>query len=106
MGEDNRENNEVDDAVGQRKAKRQELWDKDPESFIHMSELVIGTRLLSSGHLQCVVGVANQMLLEVSATRVQYEAHRVLAAIEAKAKEEAKAKIVKPGGIMNFSRKR
>ncbi len=107
MGEVNCEDNEVsevDDAVSARKAKRQELWDKDPESFIHMSELVIGTRLLSSGKLQCVVGVANQMLLEVSVTRARYEARRVLAALEARAREEAKPKVVPVNEYMNFAR--
>lgn len=90
-----------------RAIKRQELWSADPSQFIHISELVIGTRLLSNGQLQCIVGMPNQLLLEMSCTRIQYEVNKLLTILEVEARRAATPAIVPAkGGIMNFARNR
>src|SRR3990167_9535794 len=87
--------------------KRQKLWSDNPDEFIHISELVIGTRVLPSGQLQCVVGMPNQLLLEMSGTRITYEINKILMALETKARREAQPSIIPAkGGIMNFVRRK
>ena len=87
--------------------KKREAFNANPDEFIHISELIIGTRLLSSGQVQCVIGQPRQLLLEISGTRIQYEINKVLMALETKARREDAAKVqpVK-GGIMNFVRRK
>lgn len=88
----------------ERAINRQKMWSVNPDEFIHISELVIGTRVLPSGQLQCVVGMPNQLLLEMSGTRIQYEINKILTVLEA----EARKKQIVPasGGIMNFVRRK
>lgn len=88
----------------ERVIKRRKLWEENPDDFIHISELVIGTRVLASGQLQCIIGMPNQFLLEMSCTRIQYETQKVLAFLET----EARKKQVMPvkGGIMDFVRRK
>ena len=92
----------------ERAIKRQKLWSVNPDEFLHISELIIGTRVLPSGQVQCVVGMPNQLLLEISGTRIAYEINKILKALEMKARAEATPKIIKSGngGIMNFVRRK
>lgn len=89
----------------ERSIRRRKLWEENPDDFIHVSELVIGTRVLSSGQIQCIVGMPNQLLLEMSCTRINYEVHKILLHLEMEAR---KREIVAPpkGGIINFARRR
>ncbi|MEK7140319.1 MAG: hypothetical protein AAB815_00885 [Patescibacteria group bacterium] len=91
----------------ERSIKRQELWSSNPEDFIHISEIVIGTRVLSNGQLQCIVGMPNQLLLEMSCTRIQYEVNKLLTILEAEARRAAASKVMPAkGGVMDFVRRR
>lgn len=87
-----------------RAVKRQELWAADPDEFIHISEMIIGTRVLSSGQVQCVVGMPDQLLLEISAARIQYEIFKILGVLETQARQKQVVPV--SGGIMNFVRGR
>lgn len=83
--------------------KKREAFNKNPDEFIHLSELVIGTRVLSNGQIQCIVGNPNQLLLEISVGRIQYEVFKTLMVIE----RASQSKIVQPKhGIMDFVRRR
>ncbi len=91
----------------ERAIKRQDLWSANPEQFIHISELVIGTRVLSNGQLQCIVGMPNQLLLEMSGTRISYEINKLLMIMETEARKAATPKVTPvKGGMMNFARNR
>ena len=35
--------------------KKREAFNANPDEFIHIPELIIGTRLLPSGQVQCVI---------------------------------------------------
>ncbi len=88
----------------ERAIKRRKLWDSNPDDFIHISEIVIGTRVLSNGQLQCIVGMPNQLLLEMSCTRIQYEVNKLLTVLETQARRKSIVPV--KGGIMNFVRNR
>lgn len=89
----------------ERAIKRGKLWADNPEDFIHISEIVIGTRVLPSGQVQCVVGMPNQLLLEISFTRIQYEINKILMIQETEARKRQVVPIKNvPGGIFNFVR--
>ncbi len=90
-----------------RAIKRRKLWDANPDDFIHISEIVIGTRVLSNGQLQCIVGMPNQLLLEMSGTRISYEINKLLMIMETEARKAATPKVTPvKGGMMNFARNR
>lgn len=80
---------------------RRKKFEESPEEFIHLSEIVIGTRLLPDGGLQCVIGVGEQLAIEASLSKIQYEGMKVLSLIERS--KQPKVKAVK-GGIMGFVR--
>ena len=86
----------------ERAIKRRKLWEANPDDFIHISEIVIGTRVLSNGQLQCIVGMPNQLLLEMSCTRIQYEVNKLLAVLETQARRASIVPV--KGGILNFVR--
>lgn len=89
----------------ERAVKRQEMWSANPDGFIHISELIIGTRVLPSGAVQCVVGLPNQLLLEISGTRIQYEINKILMIQETEARKRQVVPVKNlPGGIFNFVR--
>ena len=66
----------------ERKLARKKLMEEKPEEFLHLSEIIVGTRLLASGQVQCIVGTTNQLLLEISSTRINYEVHKLLMILE------------------------
>ncbi|MEK7111737.1 MAG: hypothetical protein AAB875_00255 [Patescibacteria group bacterium] len=84
-------------------AKRKK-FEENPEEFFHFSEFVIAVRKVDNG-LQTLIGRSNRTELEAAVTRVQYEATKLFDMIEIKKAQEQK-KLVQPGGIMNFARKK
>ena len=85
-------------------ANKRKAFENNPDEFIHVSEIIIGTRVLSNGAVQCILGNPNQLLLEISVSRIQYEVIKTLMILE-RAKQP---KIIKPkgGGIMDFVRRK
>ena|SRR3990167_1021395 len=85
-------------AINKRKA-----FENNPDEFIHVSEIIIGTRVLSNGAVQCIIGNPNRLLLEISMSRIQYEVIKTLMILE----QAGQPKIIKPkGGIMDFVRRK
>ena len=83
---------------------KKKLFDEKPEEFFHFSEFVIAVRKVSNG-LQTMIGGSTRTELEAAVVRAQYEVFRFFDALEV-AKAQEKSKLVKPGGIMNFVRRR
>lgn len=87
--------------------KKREAFDKNPDDFFNFSEIIIGTRILVDGSIQCLIGHPKQLLLEASLGRIQYEVNKCLMILEQKARVEAEQKVVQSRhGIMDFVRRK
>ena len=87
--------------------KKREAFNRNPDDFFHFSEIIIGTRILVDGSIQCLIGQPKQLLLEASLGRINYEVNKCLQILEQRARIEASKGIVQPKhGIMDFVRKK
>lgn len=103
--------NEAGDAVVAERSieQRVEHFRQNIDEYIHIGELIVGTRRTDKG-IACLVSDAHRSELEVSMARIIYEVNKRISYMEFIHEQSKQGKILTPGngkgGMFNFIRGR
>lgn len=73
---------------------------------VNIEDLIIAVRRGKDGQIETLINTANRQELEISLMRLTHQCYGVFNAMSYAKAQENKPKIVQPGGIMNFARRK
>lgn len=80
-------------------------FEDNPDDFINVKDLILAVKRNSSG-VETLIAPSSRQELEVALMRITHQAFGIFNAMSHAQQQASKPKIVQPGGILNFARRR